>query len=84
MRGAQESGTSGQSSVAGTIRELDPQIIEVSTSGINFPASKSDLIERAKGAEAPQVVIDALSKFEDRQYSNPEDIKSEFNKIQNQ
>lgn len=73
---------SGQSSVAGTIRELDPQIIEVSTSGINFPASKSDLIERAKGTDAPRIVLDALNQFDDRQYSDPEDVKSEFKKIQ--
>ncbi|NLB00324.1 MAG: DUF2795 domain-containing protein [Methanomicrobiales archaeon] len=83
MKGAQESGMSKLSSVAGTIRELDPQIIEVSTSGVSFPASKSELIERAKGTDAPQVVIDALDKFEDRQYIDPEDIKSEFNKILN-
>jgi hypothetical protein len=71
MRGMQESGMSGQSSVAGTIQELDPQIIEASTSGINYPASKNDLITRAKGAQAPQIVLDALNQFEDRQYSNP-------------
>ena len=69
------------SGVAGTIQELDPQIIEVSTSGINYPASKSDLITRAKGAEAPQIVLDALNMFEDRQYKDPEDVKSEFQKI---
>ncbi|WP_221056496.1 DUF2795 domain-containing protein [Methanoculleus chikugoensis] len=82
MRGTQESGMGGQSSVAGTIQELDPQIIEVSTSGLNFPASKSDLIDRAKGTDAPQIVIDALNQFEDRQYKDVEDIKSEFSKIQ--
>ncbi len=82
MRGTQESGMSGQSSVAGTIQELDPQIIEVSTSGINYPASKNDLISRAKGSQAPQIVLDALNQFEDRQYSDPEDVKSEFSKIQ--
>jgi len=82
MKGMKESAMSGMSKVAGTIRELDPQIIEVSTSGINFPASKSDLISRAKGTEAPQVVLDALNQFEDRQYNDPEDVKSEFLKIQ--
>jgi hypothetical protein len=82
MRGTQESGMSGQSKVAGTIRELDPQIIEVSTSGVNFPASKNDLISRAKGTEVPQIVLDALNQFEDRQYNDPEDVKSEFLKIQ--
>lgn len=81
MAGMKESVTGMASGVAGTIQELDPQIIEVSTSGINYPASKSDLITRAKGAEAPQIVLDALDKFEDRQYKDPEDVKSEFQKI---
>ncbi|WP_243671046.1 DUF2795 domain-containing protein [Methanoculleus chikugoensis] len=55
----------------------------MSTSGLNFPASKSDLIDRAKGTDAPpQIVIDALNQFEDRQYKDVEDIKSEFSKIQ--
>lgn len=82
MKGMKESAMSGMSKVAGTIHELDPQIIEVSTSGVNFPASKSSLIERAKGTEAPQVALDALNQFEDRQYNDPEDVKSEFLKIQ--
>ncbi|KUK61020.1 MAG: Uncharacterized protein XD82_1356 [Methanoculleus marisnigri] len=83
MKGMKESAMGGMSKVAGTIKELDPQIIEVSTSGINFPASKNDLISRAKGTDAPQIVLDALNQFEDRQYTDPEDVKSEFNKIQN-
>lgn len=77
-----ETAAGGQAGVAGTIKELDPQVIEVSTSGMEYPASKSDLISRAKESEAPQIVLDALDQFEDRQYSNPEDVKSEFLKIQ--
>ena len=73
----------GTGEIAGTIKELDPQIIEVSTSGMKYPASKSDLIARAKESETPQIVLDALNKFEERQYNDPEDVKSEFLKIQN-
>ena len=81
MRGMKETAMGGQSAVAGTIQELDPQIIEASTSGIKYPASRSDLITRAKESEAPQIVLDALNQFEDRQYSDPEDVKSEFQQI---
>ncbi len=81
MKGMKESAMSGMSKVAGTIQELDPQIIEASTSGMNYPASKSDLITRAKESEAPQIVLDAINQFEDRQYKDPEDVKSEFKKI---
>ena len=82
MRGMKETAMGGQSCVAGSIQELDPQIIEASTSGIKYPASRSDLVSRAKESEAPQIVLDALNQFEDRQYSDPEDVKSEFRKIQ--
>ncbi|MCK9276759.1 MAG: DUF2795 domain-containing protein [Methanoculleus sp.] len=81
MKGMKESAMSGMSKVAGTIQELDPQIIEASTSGMNYPASKNDLITRAKESEAPQIVLDAINQFEDRQYKDPEDVKSEFQKI---
>lgn len=73
---------SGMSKVAGAIRELDPQIVEDSTSGINFPASKNDLISRAKESQAPPAVLDALNQFGDRQYKDPADIKSEFQRVQ--
>ncbi len=74
-------GMKKSSGVAGTIHELDPQIIEVSTSGIDYPASKSDLLDRARGSQAPQIVIDAIHQFEDRDYKDPEDVKAEFKKI---
>lgn len=72
----------GTTEAARALQELDPQIIEVSTSGMEYPASKSDLITRAKESEAPQMVLDVLDMFEDRQYSDPNDVKSEFLKLQ--
>ncbi|NLM29732.1 MAG: DUF2795 domain-containing protein [Methanomicrobiales archaeon] len=71
----------GTTEAAKALQELDPQIIEVSTSGMEYPASKSALIARAKESEAPRMVLDVLEMFEDRQYSDPNDVKSEFLKL---
>ncbi|KDE55621.1 hypothetical protein EI28_06035 [Methanoculleus sp. MH98A] len=82
MRGMKESATGGMSKVAGSLQELDPRIIEQITSKINFPASKDNLISQAKESGAPQGLLDALNQFEDKQYNSQEDIKSEFQKVQ--
>ncbi|HOI59057.1 MULTISPECIES: DUF2795 domain-containing protein [unclassified Methanoculleus] len=82
MKGMKESATSGMSKVAGSLQELDPRIIEQISSRINFPASKDSLISQAKDSGASQGTLDMLNRFEDRQYSSSDDIKSEIQKIQ--
>ncbi|MDD4252818.1 DUF2795 domain-containing protein [Methanoculleus horonobensis] len=82
MKGMKESAASGMSKVAGSLQELDPRIIEQITSKINFPASKGNLISQAKESGAPQGLLDTLNRFEDKQYNSQEDIKSEFQKVQ--
>ncbi|WP_301662857.1 DUF2795 domain-containing protein [Methanoculleus frigidifontis] len=75
MAGMKESGASS------AMQELDPQIIAVQISGVDYPASKQDLIERAKFTDSPQMVIDVLNQFEDRDYKSQEDVKSEAEKL---
>ncbi len=70
-----------QSSMA--FKELDADIIAVETSDANYPASKQDLIKHAQDNNSPQMVIDALNQYEDKQYNTPEDVKSEFNRLRN-
>jgi hypothetical protein len=82
MKGMKESAMGGISKVAGSLQELDPRIIEQITSRINFPASKDNLISQAKENQAPQGLLDVLNQFQDKQYNNSEDIKSEFQRIQ--
>ncbi|MCK9298770.1 DUF2795 domain-containing protein [Methanoculleus sp. YWC-01] len=82
MKGIKESAMGGMSKVAGSLQELDPRIIEQITSRINFPASKDNLLSQAKESGAPQGILDTLNQFEDKQYNSKEDIKSEFQKVQ--
>jgi hypothetical protein len=49
--------------------------------GTTYPAEKRDLIARARENNAPQSVIDALSKFEEKTYRSREDVTSEFGRI---
>lgn len=82
MKGMKESAVGGMSKVAGSLQELDPRIIEQITSRINFPASKDNLVSQAKESGAPQALLDTLNQFEDKQYNSQEEIKSEFQKVQ--
>ncbi|MFA7198102.1 MAG: DUF2795 domain-containing protein [Methanoculleus sp.] len=81
MKGMKKSATSGMSKVAGPLQEIDPRVIEMMISRINFPASKSDLITRAQDSGASQGILEMLNMFEDRQYNDSGAIRSELNRI---
>ena len=42
--------------------------------GISYPATKQQLIERARGNKADQEVLDALQDMPDREYSGPDQV----------
>ncbi len=52
--------------------------------GIDFPARKDDLIERARENEGPDTdeVVNALEKLSDRKYNSPADIMHEISEIE--
>jgi hypothetical protein len=70
-----------QSEAMKAMQELDPHIIAVQISGVNYRASKQDLIEQAKFSDSPQMVFDVLNQFEDRKYNSQEDVKSGAEKL---
>jgi hypothetical protein len=82
MKGMKESATSGMSKVAGSLQELDPGVIDMIMSRLNFPASKNNLITRAQDSGASQDILDVLNQFEDKQYNNSDAVKAEFQRIQ--
>ncbi len=47
--------------------------------GIEFPASKNDLVEHAREGKGPDTdeVVNALEKLPDRQYNSPADVMHE-------
>ncbi len=48
--------------------------------GIDFPASKDDLVERAREGEGSDTndVVNALEKLPDRRYNSPADVMHEI------
>lgn len=42
--------------------------------GIDFPANKTDLVEHARGKDAPQEVLDLMENFPDREYNSAADV----------
>lgn len=42
--------------------------------GVNYPASREDLIEKAKSEGADQSICDALEALPDQQFSGPTDV----------
>ncbi len=58
--------------------KVNPVEVEKVLSGINFPTSKQDLINYAKGKNAPKEVISALNSLPSREFSNSADISGEI------
>jgi hypothetical protein len=57
---------------------MPPDFIEVQKylSGVDYPATKDQLIEHARGKGAPDEVIEALSSLPDDEYDGPNKVSS--------
>jgi hypothetical protein len=49
--------------------------------GVDFPASKQDIIDTAKSNSAPENVMSMMNRLPDRTYNRPTEIEQEFQKI---
>jgi hypothetical protein len=61
---------------------VSPAIVEKYLAGTRFPAEKKSLVNRATDKDAPEDVMDMLSKLPDRTYKSPIDIAKEIGKIE--
>jgi hypothetical protein len=48
---------------------------------VNFPASKQDIINKAKEKGADNNIISMLGKLTDKQFQSPNDVMNEVNNI---
>lgn len=48
---------------------------------VNFPASKQDIINKAKEKGADNNIISMLAKLTDKKFHSPSDVMDEINKI---
>ncbi|MBC7908670.1 MAG: DUF2795 domain-containing protein [Rhodospirillaceae bacterium] len=69
---AQE-GSSGSGGTQGSVANVTHAL-----KGIDFPASKQDIIKHAQNNNADQVVLDELKNIPDEQYNNMADVMKGF------
>ena len=55
--------------------------IQMYLKGINYPASKEELVRRARTNNAPDKVMDYLRKLPEKEYRFPTDVAVEFSKL---
>jgi hypothetical protein len=55
----------------------NPIDLQKSLAGVSYPASRDDLVERAKSNGASSDIIDSLSKIPDKQYDGPDQVQKE-------
>jgi len=61
---------------------VNPVQVEKSLDGVNYPASKQDLIDTAKKQGASQDTIDTLQKMPGKTYNSPVDVSEAIGKIE--
>lgn len=66
----------------GDPEKASPAAIERYLKGINYPASKSDLVNKAKENSAPSDVMHVLNQFTDQKYNSPIDVSKEVGRIE--
>ncbi len=62
--------------------KVNPVQIQKYLGGIDYPASKQDLVKTAKSKGADQRVMDMLNKLPDQKYNKPTDVTKEIGKLE--
>ncbi|MCW2651224.1 MAG: hypothetical protein JWR32_2200 [Mycobacterium sp.] len=52
----------------------NPIQLQKNLKGVNYPASKQDLVTRAKQNGADEQVLNQLNKLPDKEYSGPDQV----------
>jgi hypothetical protein len=56
---------------------VSPIDIQKALAGMDYPASKDDIVRRAEENGGAEEVIEALNKIPDREYEGPSGVSSE-------
>jgi hypothetical protein len=54
--------------------DLNPIEVQTHLKGVDYPASKADVVAKAEENDAPQEVIEALQQVEAEQFDGPDDV----------
>ncbi|MGI5917594.1 MAG: DUF2795 domain-containing protein [Anaerolineae bacterium] len=55
-------------------KEASPIQVQRYLKGLQYPASKEDIIQRIKDSDAPNEVIEFMQRLPDQEYKSPIDI----------
>ena len=58
--------------------KANPVQVQTYLKGVDYPAGKEDLIERATEEGAPEDVLETLNGIADREYQTPADLAEEL------
>lgn len=62
--------------------KVNPIQVQKFLGGMNYPASKGDLVEHAKAKGADEDVISTLEQIPDREYDGPSGVTKEIGAIE--
>lgn len=60
---------------------IDPTDIQQALRGVDYPASKEELIRHAEDNEADREVMNFLERIDEGQYESPADVQLELGKM---
>jgi hypothetical protein len=60
--------------------QVSPIELQKHLAGVDYPASKDDLVNRASKQGAGDDVIEVLQRIPDREYDGPNAVSAEFSK----
>ncbi|MDR0372037.1 MAG: DUF2795 domain-containing protein [Nitrososphaerota archaeon] len=66
----------------GKAGHVSPAIIVKYLKGMRYPADKKNMISSAQSKDAPEDVMNLISKLPDKTYNSPIDITKEIGKIE--
>jgi hypothetical protein len=61
---------------------VHPSEVETFLIGLEYPATREDIVLHVESRSAPNDVVDVLYRIPDRLYDNPEDITYEIWKLE--
>lgn len=61
--------------------DVQPNDIQQALGGMDYPASKEELIQQAQDNQAGQEVMNFLERIEEGQYESPTDVQEELGRL---
>lgn len=58
--------------------DVNPIQLQKALGGMDYPASKDDLVKHAEGKDADEEVISALKELPERTYETPAEVNEEL------